>query len=618
MIRPAPSSLTDSRSSPEPPDLNPREILKLSSASEYDFRVTACPGDRLKDRFPEWVSYYRTMWAIARALQPASILEVGVRYGYSAAAFLDGCASAHYLGIGLHSEEFGGAKGAIDWARRITANYSAQFIVADSRKIASFPGGTYDLVHVDGQQDGDGSFHHLELAIHQGRIVLADGFFGQQQNFQAISAFLFRYRDLIEYFLVIPGYAGELLIKPHSSAFSARESIDVKASEELRLSYTVDYYLKDCGGFAEYQNTGGKKLEDTRLSAVAAVASLIDGGRVLDLGCGRGELAYHFAQQGFRVTAVDYSDDAIRLTGHTFEGSPDLRSRVELRCANICEIDLSGVYDIAVASDAIELLTANELDALYEKVAQHLAPAGIFVVHTYPNIWYFKYDYARRRRLASYLGAYLPKEPRTRYELLMHINEQNPRVFRRQLSRHFANVLLWFGEPGNMGGSLLQSYSHRQLAASRDLWAIASHRAIDPDAVRSRLQSNPLPSDQMNAIQMTLRHFPAEIRAEQEFLATLEISNGSAFVLSSVQPFPVNISYHWIHDDGRTEIFDGIRSRMQPLLVPGATCCFEARVVSPSLPARYILRFTLVQEGIQWFDASPIQVMADAFIDVFP
>ena len=120
-------------------------------------------------------------------------------------------------------------------------------------------------------------------------------------------------------------------------------------------------------------------------------------------------------------------------------------------------------------------------------------PNAAQVVHTYPNLWYFKYDYARRRRLAFALGAYLPKEPRTPYELLMHINEQNPRVLKRQLGKHFANVLLWFGEAGNMGGSLLRACSHRQLAAARDLWAVASHSAVDPNQVRSRFQSNPLP-----------------------------------------------------------------------------------------------------------------------------
>lgn len=597
----------------------PREILELSRAAEYDFRLTAYPADALRERFTEWVPYYKTKWAVAHSLQPASILEIGVRYGYSAAAFLDACPSAQYLGIDLNSEEFGGARGAIDWARRITANYSTEFIVADSQTMDRFPGTVYDLIHVDGRQDGDGSFHDLELAIHQGRFVLADGFFWTQQNFQAMSEFLFRYRGLIEYFMVIPGYAGELLIKPRVSALRISTSTKIESSEEIRDSYTNEYYLTDCGGFSDYLKTGGKKLEDDRLGTVAAVASLNQGGRVLDLGCGRGELAYYFARQGFELTAIDYSPDAIRLAEQTFANDPGLRSRVDLRCANLNKLELSGTYDVAVASDVIEHLTTMELDNLYGEVARNLAPSGIFVIHTYPNLWYFQYAYERKRRMATSLGAYLPKQPRTPFELLMHINEQSPRVLRRQLRRQFAHVLLWFGEPGNNGGSLLRAYSRHELAASRDLWAVASHRPVDANALRSRLQSMPLPSETLSNISMAINKAPAATGLEQEFVVTLAISNRSQFVLSSLQPFPVHVSYHWLHSDGQNvEVFDGIRSGIRPLLAQGTAGVFDAKVVAPSRPGRYILRLTLVQENVRWFDAPPIGLMADVFIDVLP
>ena len=607
---------------PNPKDLkepSPGEVQALSLASEYDFRLTACPRDNLRARFPEWVSYYRMKWAIARALQPASILEVGVRYGYSALAFLDACPHAHYLGIDIDSDEFGGTKGAIDWARKIAAGHNAEFLIADSQKMSEFPGGTYDLIHVDGQQDGDGSFHDLQLAVPQGRFVLLDGFFWTQENFQAVSDFLFRYRDLIDYYFVIPGYAGELLIKPRPSALVAGAGAQVACSEELRGSYTSEYYLQDCGGFAEYRSTGGKQLLDDRLTTVAALASLKNTGRILDIGCGRGELAYYFAQQGFQVTAVDYSEDAVRLAEQTFAGEPDLRSKVELSQANICDLDLSGSYDIVIASDVVEHLTPAELDAMYEKVSRHLGTAGIFLVHTYPNLWYFRYDYARRRRLAASLGAYLPKEPRTRYELLMHINEQNPRVLKRQLARYFPNVLLWFGELDSIGGSLLRKCSHAELAASRDLWAIASHLPVSTETVRSRLESKPLPPHQLSVIRLATVQAPAETGAGQRFAVAVEISNRSAFVLGSMQPSPVHISYHWMSGDAETAtLFDGIRTPIRPPLAPGATRRFEALVDSPPAPGRYVLRMTLVQEGVQWFDAAPIHVLHDTAISVAP
>src|ERR1700693_6175541 len=96
------------------------EILDLAAVSTYDFRLTANPDDELKHLFTDWVPYYRLKWAIARVLRPQRILEVGVRYGSSAAAFLNACPECTYLGIDNDSNPFGGHKGAIQWARRIT------------------------------------------------------------------------------------------------------------------------------------------------------------------------------------------------------------------------------------------------------------------------------------------------------------------------------------------------------------------------------------------------------------------------------------------------------------------------------------------------------------------
>jgi 2-polyprenyl-3-methyl-5-hydroxy-6-metoxy-1,4-benzoquinol methylase len=596
----------------------PQRILKLCSESSYDFRRTAFEGDSLRSRFPEWVKHYRLKWAIARTLQPASILEIGVRYGYSAAAFLDACPDAEYLGIDIDSDEFDGAKDAIHWAAKITAGCKARYLVADSQKMTQFPGTYYDLIHVDGRHDGDGSFHDLQLAMQQGRFVLADGYFWTPQSFRSISDFLFAFRDLLEYYWVIPGYAGELLIKsrldPKSSTMAA-----VQSSEDLRHTYSGDYYLNDCGGYNEYKRTGGKELQDLRLVAVAALATLRPHGRVLDLGCGRGELAYHFAREGRQVTAIDYSPEAVRLTEQTFQGDPDLRSRAEVLQANIVEWRPSGKYDVATASDVVEHLTPAELDVVYASVANHLTPDGIFIVHTYPNLWCLKYEYARKRRIAASVGAYLPGEPRSRYELLMHINEQSPRVLKRQLSRHFPHVLLWFGEPGNEGGSLLRDFRHREMASAPDLWAIASLAVIDVAEVRRSVSNEPLPVADLLGVRLAVVSSPAEIQTSHEFRLRLQIVNQGPCILGSLPPLPVHIGYHWLPEEADGEqIFDGLRSPIRPPISPGGMRDFPVKVMPPSIAGRYTLRVTLVQELVRWFDAEPVSAFTDISFEVKP
>src|SRR5262245_7942394 len=54
---------------------------------------------------------------LALALQPRSILEVGVRAGYSAAAFLAAVPTAAYLGLDSGGDAHGGVPGFPLWAR---------------------------------------------------------------------------------------------------------------------------------------------------------------------------------------------------------------------------------------------------------------------------------------------------------------------------------------------------------------------------------------------------------------------------------------------------------------------------------------------------------------------
>ena len=236
-------------------------IRHEADATSFDYRDFACPDDPLSQLFQEWVAYYRLKFAIARVLQPKSILEVGVRYGYSAISFLHGSPSAKYLGIDADRESFGGNPGALNWARQITERYDAGFSAADTQTMKRFPGGQYDLIHIDGQQDGLGTFHDLRRAISQGRWVLLDGYFWTSQNFVNANDFLIKYKDVIRYAIAIPGYAGELLIRSseqYLQALASTSSASAAESGEIVQFYDENYYLRDCGGYRQFNRSKGR------------------------------------------------------------------------------------------------------------------------------------------------------------------------------------------------------------------------------------------------------------------------------------------------------------------------------------------------------------------------
>jgi 2-polyprenyl-3-methyl-5-hydroxy-6-metoxy-1,4-benzoquinol methylase len=611
-------------------------ILDAFQRSDYDFRSIAHPDDPRKAQFPEWVTYYRLKWAIAQVIQPRSILEIGVRYGYSGHAFLTACPDATYLGIDLDSDISGGVKGAIDWAKQILQPFAATFLIADTQTLSTFPdqaslsGETYDLIHVDGQQDGDSSFHDLTLALSQGRYILVDGYHWTTPNFFAVNDWLLQHCDRLDWYGAIPGYAGELLIK-----VADRINLNpAKTSLELRDTYDRTYYTASCDGYDSFAAHNGKRLITPRLQAIATIACLKTSGRVLDLGCGRGELAYYFAQQGFSVTAIDYSPDAIVIAQQCFADEPHLRSRVELHCADVNQIDLPNQhYDLVIATDLIEHLAPEELAPLYQRIRQWLKPDGLFLVHTFPNLWYYQYHYARKRRQARALGAYLPQQPRSRDEQLMHINEQSPRVLKRQLSTVFDQVQLWFsGEEYNaIGGSLTQRFNHHQLAAAPSLYAVATAQPqpnAQPNALPNALQAllNPPPLRWWQArslrhkIHCQIRQAPATAIASQRFIIQADLLNQSSIPLHSLGNYPIHWSYRW-HDanTGQTIVPHGDRSLLLPTAVARPserTTTYDINITAPPRTGSYRLTLTLVQEYVRWFDQPPIQLLSVAHITI--
>ena len=368
-------------------------------------------------------------------------------------------------------------------------------------------------------------------------------------------------------------------------------------SGELRGAYDTAYYVSDCGGHAEYELFAGRKLEDPRLAAVHALAAAAAGARVLDVGCGRGELAYAFAAAGARVTAVDYSEDALALARATAGDLP-----VRLVCADATQFDDAGGFDVAVASDVIEHLAPSELDTLYARLAAMLAPSGTFVIHTWPNAWMYRYGYPRRRRDAAARGETLPADPRTPYEQTMHVNEQRPNVLRRQLRRYFPYCEVWLGSATDPRGSLAQRLPVAALRDATDLFAVASHLPVDRARLLARITTDAL-AVAGDAVQLSALDAPAQVAAGRAFAATVTLRNDGAAALSSFFPYPVRFADRWLDGAGAV-VSAGGRSLIAPAAAPGSVSRYALRATAPATPGRYVLQVLIVQEFVRWFETA--------------
>src|SRR5215813_1577886 len=83
--------------------------------------------------------------------------------------------------------------------------------------------------------------------------------------------------------------------------------------------YTAEYFLTACEGYDEFIATEGEHLS-RRLKAAFALAAVEPGMKVLDIGCGRGEILRHCANLGADAYGIDYAAVAVNISQEIVEG----------------------------------------------------------------------------------------------------------------------------------------------------------------------------------------------------------------------------------------------------------------------------------------------------------
>lgn len=562
------------------------ELISIYNHTNYDFRNYAFPGDKFSHLFNEWVDYYRMKFAIAKMIHPTSVLEIGVGYGYSAITFLKASENATYLGIDNNSNAFEGNKGTSNWAKKITKNYKAEFLLVDSRSMTTLPGDFYDFIHIDGQQDGDSTFHDLEMALEKGKWILVDGYFRSDENLLSATYFLNKYKDFIEFSMTIPSYAGELLIKTKSSA--KHMFVEGLNKENSNLEDIID----------SYKRYKGREFEDSRLISISCLANPNKDMNILDVGCGRGELSYILSRSGAHVTGIDDSSSAIQKAKATYLADKSIKN-LEFIQDNFLNHKFNKKYDIIIATDLIERIPEDKLELIILKIAELLKENGLFITHIYPNKLYYQYTYEEKRKIAKSIGLYIPENPRTFYEDLRHVNEQTPQSLFLNLNKYFSHILTWVNDSQDLAGSLTNSFSSEEYNNARTILAVSSFEDLDRDRIVQLLSPKKLDREGVNVEALSEKD-SINTFSNKKFKLHITLKNNGKERLVSLPPYPVHISYHWLKTDGTCEIFDGLRTGILPALNPKEQRDLQVDIVAPQEHGEYKLLIDLVQEGCFW------------------
>ena len=205
--------------------------------------------------------------------------------------------------------------------------------------------------------------------------------------------------------------------------------------------YDEAYFLNSCEGYEEFIVSEGAHLS-RRLSQAFAVAQVKPGMRVLDVGCGRGEILYSCADLGIEAHGIDFAPVAVRMAKRAGWACQANAKYLPYRDA---------VFDRVLMFDIVEHLHTWELRQALAEVRRVLHPDGRLIVHTAPNAWYDRcaYPVVRLVRTLMGQGERYPRDPRAIVpaNLDVHVNEQSVFSLWWVLARTGFRAKVWLDTP---------------------------------------------------------------------------------------------------------------------------------------------------------------------------
>lgn len=221
--------------------------------------------------------------------------------------------------------------------------------------------------------------------------------------------------------------------------------------------YTREYYLTDCTGYQEFNESFGSKLEP-RFRELVDHFTIKEGMRVLDVGCGRGEMVLFAAKKGALAVGIDYSKNAIKLANKVRKRNIEFQKKMRFYVMNAKRLTFPDSYfDIVVLTDVVEHLYTEELDVVFKEIKRVLKKNGIIVFHTAPNklfidVVYKLYSYPLSTILVGTWNMFVHKKYpniakptmlRTNSHAIMHINEPTYFSLKKLLNKYsFTGALI--------------------------------------------------------------------------------------------------------------------------------------------------------------------------------
>lgn len=233
--------------------------------------------------------------------------------------------------------------------------------------------------------------------------------------------------------------------------------------EWVNSIYSRQYYLNECDGFLQFGNSKGKVL-GKRLKTIRDMIQIKPAMKILDVGCGRGELVLHCARGRAYAWGIDLSAHAIAICNQTLsfwqKDDAAIKTFAQFQqCDAVALSHESQFFDCILLTDFVEHVPPDRLSLIFRELRRCLRKGGKLIIHTSPNRFYLPF----MGRILALLSRILHIFPVRGYEpqkilpwnvrsLLprglqrdIHLNEQSSFVLRRLLKKNgFSSIKICF------------------------------------------------------------------------------------------------------------------------------------------------------------------------------
>ncbi|MEF3279687.1 MAG: class I SAM-dependent methyltransferase [Elusimicrobiota bacterium] len=207
------------------------------------------------------------------------------------------------------------------------------------------------------------------------------------------------------------------------------------------MLYDKKYFFSECEGYKTFLSSKGIKLSRRLLKIYYKILKL-NPKRVLDFGCGRGELALNLALSWIETYACDISDDAIQIANeirnYWIKTNPDIKLTI-FKFENGKFDFEDNFFDLVVLSDVIEHLTDGEINNYFQEIKRILKKGGKIIIHTSPNKIFLNFGLKIYWFLAKINGLNLEFDMKKQLPYGMqkeyHKNEQTASSIRKHLKK---------------------------------------------------------------------------------------------------------------------------------------------------------------------------------------